>query len=108
MVSEEDRLSTETFAGKWGLWPLNSPCAWGVALHQRASLRLDGGFLGRGYQVGRSPSRGDRLQASDSFYLSLEWQEETSYKCQIFPSLCKFKKRFLLKFCVAMIISGST
>ena len=27
---------------------------------------------------------GNRLQVSDIFYLSLKWQEETNYKCQIF------------------------
>ena len=33
-------------------------------------------------------------------YLSLKWQEETNYKCQIFfPSLYKIKRRCLLKFC---------
>ena len=42
------------------------------------------------------------------FYLSLKWQEDTNYKCQIFfPSLYKIK-RFLLKFCVAMTTPGST
>ena len=39
-----------------------------------------------------SPNRGNRLQVSDIFYLSLKQQEETNYKCQIFfPSLYKFK-----------------
>ena len=33
-----------------------------------------------------SPHRGNRLQGSDLFYLSLKWQEETNYKCQIFFS----------------------
>ena len=41
--------------------------------------------------------------------LSLKWQEETNYQCCIFsPSLHKFKKRFLLKSCVAMTTPGST
>ena len=31
-----------------------------------------------------SPNRGNRLQVSDIFYLSLKWQEETNYKCQFF------------------------
>ena len=40
-------------------------------------------------------------------YLSLKWQEETNYKCQIFfLSLYKVKRRFLLKFCVAMTTTG--
>ena len=40
---------------------------------------------------------------SDISCLSLRRQEETNYKGQIFfPFLHKFKKRFLLKFCVAM------
>ena len=45
------------------------------------------------------------------FYLSLKQQEETNYKCQIFfffPSLYKIKRRFLLKFCVAVMTPGST
>ena len=43
------------------------------------------------------------------FYLSLKQQEETNYKCQIlFSSLYKMKTMFLLKFCVAMMTSGST
>ena len=40
----------------------------------------------RGYQqegLG-SPNEGNRLQASDTFYLSLKRQEKTYYKCQIF------------------------
>ena len=42
------------------------------------------------------------------FYLSLKRQEETNYKCQIFfPFLYKIKRRFLLKFCVAMTTPGS-
>jgi len=40
------------------------------------------------------------------FYLSLKWQEET--KLDFPPSLYKFKKTFLLKFCVAMMTPGST
>ena len=34
------------------------------------------------------------MQVSDVFYLSLKWQEETNYKCQIFfpPSLNKIKR----------------
>ena len=31
-----------------------------------------------------SPNRGNRLQVSDIFSLSLKRQEETNYKCQIF------------------------
>ena len=43
------------------------------------------------------------------FNLSHKQQEETNYKCQISsPSLYKFKRRFLLKLCVAMMTSGST
>ena len=44
-----------------------------------------------------------------TFFLSLKLQEETN-KCQIFfsPSLYKIKRRFLLKFCVAMMTPGST
>ena len=43
------------------------------------------------------------------FSLSLKQQEETN-KCYIFfpPSLYKFKKKFLLKFYVAITTSGST
>ena len=45
-----------------------------------------------------------RVRVSDIFYLSLKQQEEANYKGQIFfPSLYKIKKRFLLKFCVAMM-----
>ena len=46
-----------------------------------------------------SPNRGNRLQVSDIFNLSLKLQEETNFKCQIF---------FLLKFCVAMTTPAST
>ena len=44
------------------------------------------------------------------FSLSLKEQEETNYKCLIFfpPSLYKIKRRFLLKFRVAMTTPGST
>ena len=32
-----------------------------------------------------SPNGGNRLQVSDFFfYLSIKWQEEINYKCQIF------------------------
>ena len=56
-----------------------------------------------------SPNGGNRLQVLDIFYLSLKWQEEINYKCQIFfPSLYKIKRRFLLKFYVAMMTPGST
>ena len=42
------------------------------------------------------------------FYLSLKQLEETNYKCQIFfSSLYKIKRRFLLKFCVAMMTPDS-
>ena len=42
------------------------------------------------------------------FNLSLKKQEETN-KCLIFsPSPYKFKRRFLLKFCVATTTPGST
>ena len=44
------------------------------------------------------------------FYLSLKRQEETNYTCQIFfpPSIYKIKRRFLLKFYIAMMTPGST
>ena len=42
-------------------------------------------------------------------YLSFKQQEETNHKYQdFFPSLYKIKRRFLLKFCVAMTTPGST
>ena len=46
-----------------------------------------------------SPNRGNRLQASDIFYLSLKRQEETNSKCQIFffPSPYKIKRRFSME-----------
>ena len=42
------------------------------------------------------------------FYISLKWQEETNYCYTFSPSLYKFKKRFLLKYCAAIMIIGST
>ena len=43
------------------------------------------------------------------FYLSLKWQEETKLcVSDFFPPLYKIKRRFLLKFCVAMTTPGST
>ena len=40
-------------------------------------------------------------------FLSLKQQEETNYRC-FFPSLYKFKRRFLLKYCVAIMTPGFT
>ena len=40
------------------------------------------------------------------FNHSLKWQEETT-SVILFPSLYKFKKRFLLKFCVAITTPGN-
>ena len=43
------------------------------------------------------------------FYLSLKRQEETKlHVSDFFPPLYKIKRRFLLKFCVAMTTPGST
>ena len=58
----------------------------------------------------RIPKRGNRLQVSDVFFLSLKRQEKTNYKRQMVscPSLYKIERRFLLKFCVARITPGST
>ena len=54
------------------------------------------------------PNGGNRLQVSDTFYLSIKYQEETNYRCLIFfPSLYKIKG-FLLKVYIAMTITGST
>ena len=47
-----------------------------------------------------SPNGGKRLQVPDIF-LSLKQQEKTNLP-YVFPSLYKFKRRFLLKCCVAM------
>ena len=47
-----------------------------------------------------SSNRGKRLQVKDIF-ISLKWQEETNQR-YVFPSLYKFKRRFLLTCCVAM------
>ena len=55
-----------------------------------------------------SPSEGNRLQMSDTFLISLlsSTRKQTS---DIFPpSLYKSKKRFLLKYCVAIMTTGST
>ena len=49
-----------------------------------------------------SPNEGTRLQVPEIF-ISLKWQEGTNYRdFFFFPSLYKFKRRFLLKCCVAM------
>ena len=58
----------------------------------------------------RIPKRGNRLQVSDVFFLSLKRQEKTNSKRQMVscPSLYKIERRFLLKFCVARITPGST
>ena len=53
-----------------------------------------------------SPNGRNSLQVSDIF-LSLKWQEETNYR-YFFPSLYKFKRRFLLKYCVAIMTPGFT
>ena len=47
-----------------------------------------------------SPNRGTMLQMPGIF-ISLKRQEETNQQ-YFFPSLYKFKRRFLLKCCVAM------
>ena len=52
-----------------------------------------------------SPNGGNSLQVSDIF-ISLKRQEETNVI--FFPSLYKFKRRFLLKFCVAIMTPGFT
>ena len=58
----------------------------------------------------RIPKRGNRLQVSDVFFLSLKRQGKTNCKRQMvsWPSLYKIERRFLLKFHVAKITPGST
>ena len=53
-----------------------------------------------------SPNGGNKLQVSDIFFSLLRGRKKQT--CYIFsPSLYKFKKRFLLKFCVAIMTPGS-
>ena len=82
-------------------------------LHPYMTTKKNIALTIRNWEVNRqegqgSPNRGNRLKMSDIFSLSLRQQEETN-KCYIFPpSLYKFKKKFLLKFYVAITTPGST
>ena len=70
-----------------------------VVMHERVT-----GRKARGLQMEEIDCKSQMF-----FSLSLKWQEETNYKCQIFPpSLYTFIKRFLLKFHVAMMTPSST
>ena len=79
--------------------------------HRRLTRELRGFASERvtGRKAG-APNGGNRLQVSDIFffYLSLKQQEETTSVRFYSPSLYKIKRRFPLKFCVAMTAPGST
>ena len=91
----------------WNLFLKHKVRKWTKIMGRGGMLKIHGervtGRKARGLQTG------NRLHVSDIFYLSLKWQEETNYRRHSFtPCLCKFKRRFLLKFCVAMTTPGST
>ena len=83
-----------------------SPWRWQTPVPWQPGLR---GWEGNRQEGQGSPGRGNRLHASDVFSLSLKRQEEINFKCKgFFPSLYRFKRRFLLKFCVAIMTPGFT
>ena len=75
-----------------------------LLIHYSISLRLEF-WEGNRQEDQGSPNGGNSLQVSDIF-ISLKWQEETNMI--FFSSLYKFKRRFLLKYCVTIITPGFT
>ena len=56
-----------------------------------------------------SPNRGNRLQGSDIFISPLSGRRKQITSVRFFfPSVYKVKRRFLLRFCVAVMTPGST
>ena len=62
--------------------------------------RLGGGHWEGNRQEGQGSPNGEKTLQVPDIFISLKPQEETNQRC-VFPSLYKFKRRFLLKRCVA-------